>query len=126
MNLNCRSCRTSIPRKRRGNHKETLLLSFKIVHACADLTKLQSRQKYYYDRANSKSIPPLREGDAVCCRKNKMWSKSVVSNVRNEPRSYLARNEHGELRTVMALTIGGTLISTNCPASLLVKTNPIP
>ena len=23
MNLNCRSCRTSIPRKRRGNHKQT-------------------------------------------------------------------------------------------------------
>ena len=25
MNLNCRSCRTSIPRKRRGNHKQTFL-----------------------------------------------------------------------------------------------------
>ena len=27
-----------------------------------------------------------------------MWNKSVVSNVRNEPRSYLVRNEYGALR----------------------------
>ena len=50
----------------------TSLLSPKIVDACADLTKLQSRQKYYYDRDNSKSLPPLREGDVVCYRNNKM------------------------------------------------------
>ena len=35
MNLNCRSCRTSIPRKRRGNHKQTnkhaLLGKYKIM-----------------------------------------------------------------------------------------------
>ena len=31
----------------------------------ADLTKLHSHQKYYYDRANSKSLPPLREGDVL-------------------------------------------------------------
>ena len=76
----------------------TSLLSSKIVDACADLTKLQSRQKYYYDQANSKSLPPLRKGDAVCYRKNKMWNKSVVSHVRNEPRSYVVRIEHGVLR----------------------------
>ena len=76
----------------------TSLLSSKIVDACADLTKLQSRQKYYYDQANSKSSPPLRKGDVVCYRKNKMWNKSVVSHVRNEPRSYVVRNEHGVLR----------------------------
>ena len=35
----------------------------------AYLTKLHSHQKYYYDRANSKSLPPLREGDVVCYRK---------------------------------------------------------
>ena len=75
----------------------TSLLSPKIVDACADLTKLQSRQKYYYDRDNSKSLPPLREGDVVCYRKNKMWNKSVVPHVRNEPRSYMVRNEHGVL-----------------------------
>ena len=39
----------------------TSLLSPKIVDVCADLTKLQSRQNYYYDRANSKSLPPLRK-----------------------------------------------------------------
>ena len=38
----------------------------------ADLTKLHSHKKYYYDWANSKSLPPLRKGDAVCYRKNKM------------------------------------------------------
>ena len=76
----------------------TSLLSPKIVNACANLTKLQSRQKYYYDRANSKSLPPLWEGDVVCYRKNKMRNKSAVSNVRNEPRSFMLRNEHGVLR----------------------------
>ena len=75
----------------------TSLLSPKIVDACADLTKLQSRQNYYYDRDNSKSLPPLREGDVVCYRKNKMWNKSVVSHVHNEPRLYMVRNEHGVL-----------------------------
>ena len=75
----------------------TSLRSSKIVDACADLTKLQSRQKYYYDRDNSKSLPPLREGNVVCYRKNKIWNKSVVSHVRNEPRSYVVRNEHGAL-----------------------------
>ena len=75
----------------------TSLLSSKIVDACADLTKLQSRQNYYYNRDNSKSLPPLQEGDVVCYRKNKMWNKSVVSHVRNEPRSYMVRNEHGVL-----------------------------
>ena len=77
----------------------TSLLSPKIVDAYADLTKLQSGQKYYYDRANSKSLPPLREGDIalVCYCKNKMWNKSVVSHVRNEPRSYVVRNKHGVL-----------------------------
>ena len=64
----------------------------------ADLTKLHSHKKYYYDWANSKSLPPLREGDVVCYRKNKMWNKSVISHVRNEPRSYVVRNEHGALR----------------------------
>ena len=76
----------------------TSLLSPKIVDACADLTKLQCRQKYYYDPANSKSLPPLREGDVVCYGKNKIWNKSVVSHVCNEPRSYVVRNEHGVLR----------------------------
>ena len=63
----------------------------------ADLTKLQSHQKYYYDLANSKSLPPLWEGD-VCYRKNKMWNKSVICLVRNESRSLVVRNEQGVLR----------------------------
>ena len=86
-----RCLRTKIP-------VATSLLLFKIVDACAVLTNLQSRSKYYYDRANSKSLPPLREGDVVCYHKNKIWNKSVVSNVRNEPGSYLVRNEHNALR----------------------------
>ena len=64
----------------------------------ADLTKLHSHQKYYYDRANSKSLPPVQEGDVVCYRKNKMWNNSVISHVRNEPHSYVVGNEHGVLR----------------------------
>ena len=86
-------------------HVATSLLSPKIVDACADLTKLQSCQKYYYDRANSKSLPPLREGDVVCYRKNKMWNKSVISHVRNEPRSYVVRNEHGCCVEIAATSI---------------------
>ena len=27
-----------------------------------------------------------------------MWNKSVISHVRNEPRSYVVRNEHGVMR----------------------------
>ena len=69
------------------------LLSSKTVDACADLTELQSRQKYYCDRANSKSLPPLQKGDAVCYCKKKIWNKSVVSNVHNKPRSYLVRKK---------------------------------
>ena len=44
----------------------------------ADLTKLHSHQKYYYDRANSKSLPPLREGDVVCYRKKRCGTKLLV------------------------------------------------
>ena len=44
------------------------------------------------------SLPPLLEGNVVCYRKNRIWRKFVVSNVRNEPCSYLVRNEHGMLR----------------------------
>ena len=40
----------------------------------------------------------MREGDVVCYRKNKIWNKSVVANVRNEPRLYLVRNELDVLR----------------------------
>ena len=64
----------------------------------ADLTKSHSHQKYYYDLANSKSLPPVREGDVVCYRKNKMWNKSVISHVRNKPLLYVVRNEHDALR----------------------------
>ena len=31
MNQNCRSCRTSIPRKRRGKHKQTMDLDYKCL-----------------------------------------------------------------------------------------------
>ena len=43
----------------------TSLFSPKIVNACANLTKFHSRRGYYYNRANSKSLPRLR-GDVVC------------------------------------------------------------
>ena len=59
---------------------------------------LQSRQKYYYDQADSKSLPPWREGGVVCYRENKMWNKAVVSKVRNGPPSHSVPNEHGVLR----------------------------
>ena len=74
------------------------LLPPKIADASADLTKLVSCHQYYYNRADSKSLPPLRKGVVVRYCKNKMWNKSVVPNMRNELRSYMVRNEHGALR----------------------------
>ena len=63
----------------------------------ADLINTLTRQKRYYDR-HSKSLPPLKRADVACYRRNKMWNKSCVVDVRNEPRSYVIRNEHGRMR----------------------------
>ena len=75
----------------------TSLLSPKVVDASADFINMQTRQKLYYDR-HSKSLPPLKRGDVACYRRNMMWNKSCVVDVRNEPRSYVIRNEHGRMR----------------------------
>ena len=91
----------------------TSLLSPKIVDACADLTKLQSRQKYDYDRANSKSLPPLREGDVECYRKNKMWNKSVVSHVRNE-HGVLHKNRRHLYKTNLKSLVFNKCHSSHC------------
>ena len=88
--LMSRRLRTKIP-------VATSLLSPKVVDASADLINMQTRQKRYYDR-HSKSLPPLKRGDVACYRRNRMWNKSCVVDVRNEPRSYVIRNEHGRMR----------------------------
>ena len=87
--LMSRRLRTEIP-------VATSSLSPKVVDASADLINMQTRQKRYYDR-HSKSLPPLKR-DVACYRRNKMWNKSCVVDVRNEPRSYVIRNEHGRMR----------------------------
>ena len=88
--LMSRRLRTKIP-------VATSLLSPKVVDASADLINMQTRQKRYYDR-HSKSLPPLKRGDVACYRRNKMWNKSCDVDVRNEPRSYVIRSEHGRMR----------------------------
>ena len=96
----------------------TSLLSPKIVDASADLTKLQSRQKYYYARANSKSLPPLREGDVVCYRKTRCGTNLLfLMCVMNFVRMWcvvLRRNRRHLYKTNLKPPVFNKCLSSHC------------
>nr|XP_009858557.1 uncharacterized protein K02A2.6-like [Ciona intestinalis] len=87
--LMSRRLRTKIP-----IHKD--LLKPEVVDAYVGLKKRQLRQKHYYDRG-TKALPPLKKGDVVGYRKDGHWKKAIVTNRACEPRSYIIRNEFGNL-----------------------------
>lgn len=86
--LMSRTLRTKLPDSKSA-------LRPRVVSATSQLLQRQATYANHYDRG-VRTLPPLREGDAVRIRSGATWERAVVSRVENTPRSYTVTNENAQ------------------------------
>ena len=68
-----------------------------MVDAHKDLKHRQRRHKSYHDKGTL-PLPQLNPGDVVRVQRGKVWEPAVVRASHVQPRSYLVKSQHGQLR----------------------------